>query len=1684
MIRVLIAILMLFFTVPAWAEFTSSNWTAMTTNGGFESAVGSEWTCTGCTGTGRVTSPVYAGTYSYNLKGTNAVLKQTLSLTANTAYNFTAHVRDNSASAGLTLKIVTTGQEEQAVTPISNPSFENSIASEWSCNVPGSAGYEGCGASSTWRTTSPVQHGTYALKATSVWDLEIDEEYEAWWGRKYSQNITIEANTQYTIKAYVRDNTASHGVSMWIDGSSSNCSVSDTPSNINTWTQLTCVIPSSNTATSKSINFAWTTFSGNGSDEFYVDNITVTKLAQTTVDVCSSTDTPSNINTWTQLTCLVPVTNSVTNPEIRIVSPDNTNQFYVDRVQQMGENGLTVRLPAGSADRRVKLYSSIGRVYKDTLVDSNGLINYSAGSVADGSYYWYITDIDGKTFVDNTNFISMTPSTESKVWTWTNSNLTKDIASDLVLRGDPDQDGNCLNNGSTGCYHVITRGGTDYAYLGPALGSNLAAGATVIVSSGTGAANLNDGNVNTYWQAGSSSANEYACIVFDSTKTFNRVIIRARSESNDDVYLGATVSVRVSPTDTGCEAGDFTAVTGATYTKGTKELRLSIPFSAQTKRYLRVNIDSGIGTPHKLWEIEVYNEDPSTNPASDIDFLVIRRESDTATINTDGVRYDSYVTESDGSKTFTKTYSGYGTVKVNYKKVGDTWRRKFTVNMTAQSDMTISNTIMRYVSTSVPCIAAKPFSTRNTESSGVPANVNSCSTFAGSTSSNGYSLTTMPPVWAIGFPEYTTLTSDSGCKAKYSSFGAITVDADLATIHSEENWVKVSSTYGVTADNKNPKFILLAGKDYEFISALRVAGTPDGDDAVAAGITSLADSYDKTGFDEIDKLLWSSAMYRVNINSNQDVCVALMQHDYSGWRVHWHDSNFIAIALNDSAIYRDMVYVWRRGGAWCGPDCGINTPGNAYNATPSFVSSSPYPTSTAFFLGYGYRRGWITVTADCSDTDRTCIKTSERDELYTYINNQIPSNGEIFSGLCALTWSTNLCNNQDVTAAMQGEFYIAYLSLQEMGVNVDQSKLNALKSNYINLFDSTDGYMHATKYGAWRTISDPSASGGAYRHAEPDWYAPSTARFVVPSGHSGSTAKFTVKKGADRGYLQVKKNGAAISGSPFDLYMDSWNTISSNAISMNSSGGILYGNIHNTSQAIMYKNVTPFSGLKRKITMRVRSLPTGPTGVNVAFYENEDCFGHDGNCYQSFGGVITADGNWQTITLNMTDPQWEDSDNIIHLRFDFYGGSATGNLLEIDWIKVAESDGSNEITIDDFTVDGPFAEVTLSETVSTGDVLLFQLRDTAVTKNASSSYYYVNLDKVTIGATSYEAEDSSAFQCGDFPFDCKDGYSLGWKRWKSPRFLLWEFISRAFFGISNLTDEQVRSHYEKMPATSQGYGSLMGYIATERGFPIPTVAGASEVKSYWGQFDAGNDNHYTQYNGASFLIWDGLAWSSLSGLGDSTLWYSWDDKSDIVKKTGTWTKEFNTGYVSTNEHGTSKYFNKSVWASSTTGSTIEVKGIPYTDLELYLVTGSSQGSVKVYFDNAGGGYDSGTTVDLTAGSGNNDTATKVFEQTGLSYSPLHKFKIEVLSGVVMFDFFKTKIKPSTLLELRVDEEFLLRKSVKNYVASNYDSQIYRSSISYSDWAGMDLFYTGKPLQAIKRKINIFLKGLFNRRMPQ
>lgn len=1550
---------------------------------------------------------------------------------------------------------------------IINPDFETALGSEWQCDGPPNC----------VRDNTVFQNGSYSYKLPIIDDGDGGPLVI-----RGQQAFTVTPNKAIIVTVRVRDTHAGLATKVMLStgtwgGGTSYCSVYDNPSNINVWTDIICNIPSNNTASTLYLSFGSniTAEPGYIGENRYIDNITVSESTGI-----------------------------------------------------LGE--VTLNLPVNSSGRTISLYDS-GGVEKQVIEATSNSVTFTG--VTNGSYFFRVTDTEGTIFLDNSDYISLAPQTKAEVWEWTNANLTKDATWNLVLNGDTNSNGNCLDNGETGCYMRLQRNGSNFLQMSAGLGSNLALNKTVVTSStisgtcGQVGSNCNatDGNVNTRWTA-SGTTNQWVCVDLGSVTSFNKIQLTARPEivGQNIIWYAPpgnyttlfdytpTVEFKVSPTDTGCNASDFQNIGSSTSIRrlGYQQL-LEAGFATQNKRYIKISY-VGTGSNFSASEIFVYNESANETPG-DIEHLQLSKDDYTYKFETN-IRYDSYINEQDGSITFTKNYPGWINMSVNYKQNadGNSWVKRFTITALTNLTMGLKNVLQSYEINNISkCFYTTSDNLDGSDTSGT------CGTYKNRMSnipeevyvvSNDGEFVVNPIIgFAPTFPAIFGLMPDNGANAHYKSSTVqhnwANSSQSISSLTATEIGTQIHLLYSERKQVGDFIFYMLNGKTYTFDVIVYRSVDPTFIQSNANGYTAYADAKGKTYLSKENKIFWTLTHQKY-----QPILIASDQLEYYLPSMNHYDRMWIeqsiwgVMGLNDREITQSILYIYRYSTLEnsIGSCNFIPADSTLSLSSPSLVDHCKVSFSTQFslLLGFAITRGHISVRPDCPLFDKTCIFPYERDDLLNNLLQFIPNNGEnnttaMFINPGFITSIGDTASNSDVSAYETGSALIALRSLLSAGAKVDPAKVEVVQNLFKSFYSASDGYILTSKYGFWQHKVNNGASGGTYKEGQgfPNTIGKgSYARFVVPSGHTNSTLSFTYRTQPNSGFINIYKNGNLTIDSPIDLYVanlpfknviwdptNTWldyvyypNTNAPNGYGYQDwilenkyvQNGIFYWNKPiGTSNNFMMKNIVDFSGANNQIEMRVRSFPNGPHTFVTYFVDGEDCTDYSGQCYtQAPSFTLPRDGTWQTVTVNMTSPNWEPTDTITHLRFDFIGQTTSSEgFIEIDYIAYKQNNGA-PTNIEGFDVD-TFRTINVSETVNTGDVIEI-LADAS--KNTSASGTKVSLDKLTIGGIVYEENDSN-FQCGTFTsnndklyVDCVNGFNLGWKRWKHSGILVWDFLSRVLWNQPIFSDSEIISHIENMPTSNLGNGTIQGWTQTKDDYHLP---------ENWG-FAGYLLPHASRYNASSSLLFDGILLKlGEKYLGDTTFWYKWDEKSYQFKTYGTWAKITEPG----NEPN--KYYQHFIWQSSTAGSYIEVKGITFSDIELYLIVGAGQGSVKVYFDN-GSGYDAGIIIDLATSS------NPIYQKLSQAYSPNYKVKIEVISGVVGIDYARIKSKFSEMFKYRLEIANKPYPMLGAAQKTNHGGTDYGTPVDQGSTA--ELFYNGEPLQSPKRRY--FRFGQFHRRKIQ
>lgn len=1552
---------------------------------------------------------------------------------------------------------------------IINPDFETILASEWECDSPPNC----------IRDNTVFQNGSYSYR------LPIIDNGDGGALTVHAQQaFTVTPNKAITITTRVRDTHAGLATKVSIStgtwgGGTSYCGVFDDPANINVWTNIVCNIPDTNIASTLYISF-----SNNltGESQYighytYFDNITVS-------------DAPG----------------------------------------ELGQ--VTLNLPVNSAGRSISLYDG-GGIEKQVVEAAGNSVTFTG--VANGVYYFRVTDTDGTTFLDNSNYETLAPQTKAEVWTWTNANLTKDSTWNLVVNGDTNSNGNCIDNGETGCYMRLQRNGANFLQMSAGLGPNLALNKAVVTSSAISGTcgqvgsncNATDGNVNTRWTA-SGTINQWICVDLGSVVSFNKIQLTARPEMVGENLIwyappgnltGAssvtpTVEYQVSPTDSGCNATDFQYIGPSTNIRRLmSQYMLEAGFATQSKRYVKISF-LATGSNFSVYELFVYNESINEIPG-DIEHIQLSKDDYTYKFETN-IRYDSYINEQDGSITFTKNYPGWLNMNVNYRlsSDGNSWTKQFTITALANLTMSLKNVLQTYeIDTINKCFytTCSDIGTVNLSFADITG---TCGTYKDRVNSklpyssayvvsNDGEYEVVPIIgFAPSFPAIFGLMPDNGAGAHYKTSTTQHMESssaqNISSMTSTEVGTQIHLLYSERKITGEPIFYLINGKSYTFDVIIYRSVDPSHIQGNTNGYIGYADAKGKSYLSKENKVFWALTHQRyqlISVSSDQTMYYLASNFPYE--RMWIEPSIWGVMGLNDKNITQSVLYIYRYSDL-------ANTVGACSFIPNNSTISMTYPSLIndckggqaihfALLLGFAVTRGHVNIRPDCPIYDKTCILPFERDQLLEYIMQFVPNDGEnnttpmwINPGFGANLGNT--LNVSDVSAYETGYRLIALKSLLSIGAKVDPAKITVVENLFKSFYSSTDGYILTTKYGLSHPKINAGASGGKYDEIQGLSLSAgrgSYIRFVVPSGHVNSTLSFTYRTQPNNGYINIYKNNALSSDSPINLYVPNlpfrtsiWDPANvwtdyvyyPNSNAPNGYGfqewllenkyvqnGIFYWNKPaGTANNFMMKDISDFSGANNQIEMRVRSFPNGPHTFVTYFVDGEDCTVFSGQCYtQAPNATLPRDGTWQTVTVNMTSSNWEPSDVISQLRFDFIGQTtASEGFIEIDYIAYKQNNGTATI-IEGFDID-TFRTIDTTTTVSTGDVLEF-MADVGLP--TGSSGLKISLDKLTIGGVVYE-EDDSNFQCGtpisDYDIvyvDCVNGHNQFWKRWKEPNILIWDFLSRVLWNQPIFSDTEVTSHIEHMTTSTLGNGTFLGWNQTKDDYHLAASWNLNE--------------HTSKYNATTGLLTDGILLRlGEKYLGDTTFWYKWDEKSPQFKIYGTWT---NISDTTINEN-----YQHYVWRSSTVGSYIEIKGIPFTDIELYLKTGAGKGSVKVYFDN-GTGYDTGVIINLAL------ATNPIYQKTGQTYSPSYKVKIEVVSGLVDVDYARIKSKFSEMFKNRLKIATLPYPMIGEAQDTLYGTNAYGKHTA-SPGSSAELFYTGESLQSLKRRS--FRFGQFHRRKIQ
>ena len=1196
-------------------------------------------------------------------------------------YSTTGSIHSTGISAGSSLNLFGT-------LSITNGGF-NTDTTGWAClDTAGSA----CTTFAAV-TSSPILDGAKALQA--------DDNSSA--RRAIAQQaVTIIANTEYTVTAYARDDQTDTGGTLRIrtdsyTGGSDICTTTDTVSNQNVWTKLTCIIPSSNTDTSVYIQLLdyqdiddsqyWDQVEIVGIGPFitgtYFLHITDTD-GQNFLDN-SNWETLTKGDTWTwsdsSLTC-----------RSDVASPAHANCGTSWGFEERGSSGAWYRtlkknatsdyvlqsLPLGSNLASGKHTFTSGSYFGigTNMSFESGVWTGAYGTCASGCVVDTGTKADGAQSLKipyaapynlmYNGITGLTGSTTYTVWVRIKNNLTGGNA--LVKFETPDcytmytstsnnawtwYSGVCTTNpGQTSTNLIIgnisaTAGDVWFDSIHVCQGNN-------VRCDGMGA-NITDGSMWNRWYHASSTG--FITVDLGSSQTFNAIQL-AMADHEGYGYNAYKISGSA-------DNSSFTEI--LTGTRLQYDNSLWIYFADKTYRYIKIEATS-VYTRPELWEVKVFNINGG-NATGDIDELYAHWAGGASLLHIyNGVTYDSRVTNGDGSVTYTKTYSAYGgnlVVDTTYKKVSENaWKKtiKITVPNTAESwRVAVRNGLIKNTTEVKHRVHSDGAGTWVTEDHTDYGDMG-----VGEADYRVFQFATLCDPQCYG------IVADDGWNAKWVIYSDSepagskeTMELTGTYANPVSSWKQSYNNYG--KQENGLRYITVAGNSsVELNTYYFYSDDPSYMGTAPYAYIAFMDGKGYSSLDVVDKIFTGASFQSIRIRDTTQQATqwvsAAAGYESQG---QWNDSLYAAMGVGNQGIAERMLNQYRQAASY-----------QPILYTDTFISSADYN----WWSGLNF-------AAYCKSRFNTSISASEVRTRVDALLSTINANGESIGSDYGDDSYINTLMTPDMYIRVQmmtiqelrsGKYLLPVCGTPPCWSSSDETKLSNAITALRSLYDATNKYIHFSKYGHWYREPQGSASGGNHYISSDYVYAEGATgetgaimRFVVPSGHTNAALVVHYEKNSDNGRLIVKKTGTPVTQSPIEQY--------------------------NASQT--------------------------------------------------------------------------------------------------------------------------FTSTAITETVSTGDVLTFIVSSA---KHASSTGYITSIDKLVIGGTSYE-EDNANWTCAGGWVDCSNGRSLGWKTWKDQAWVwLFELIYRNTFNESMFNDAQLTDHFEQMHFPDLSNGSFGGYNQMGNNDYVPT----------------------------------------------------------------------------------------------------------------------------------------------------------------------------------------------------------------------------------------------------------------------
>ncbi len=1314
-----------------------------------------------------------------------------------------------------------------------------------------------------------------------------------------------------------------------------------------------------------------------------------------------------------------------------------------------GTGDVTINLPSGSTGRRVSLYNTNGEeAYNVTSGDTSATITTPTA----GTYFWRVTGTDGATFLDNSDWITVA---RGDVWAWADANLT--CRSDVALPASP----NCTaswtmeERGGAGAYYVAFKKNatSDYAYQTLPLGSNLTTGKTITTSSSGGTIGTNMG-----FETGTASS---WSAMYGTCGSGCTVANTKASEGTYSHEFTSPTSTQVRFQTISVTANMYYSLQ-ASFWPGMSNVDMRADVRSSDDTQSLCTIISAVNS--QAWGTKTCNINTGANTSVLVRIYVAANGSTTGSGWVDDVRL----------------CLGAGGCSPTGATLNDAdhttrWFTTTAVPQWVKIDMGVSPPTYNMVRLVTTPEGDRGY--RNHIISGSNDDISYTTIYTGS----GYAgrLKSDPSLW-IDFAPQTY---------RYLKIEATSVFTQAELSEVEVYNVAGTSGLGDIAEiSVNSDASWWKGFNFSNVTYSSKAVNQDGSTTYSKGLSlSGTDTLTlDTTYKKLSENAWEKSV-KLTSNFNGQLAIRnTIVRDSANIRHRVHSNGAQAMDTKDYTLddgtYSGLPQVFQMA-TWCDPQCfgivaddGYSAKWHAINGTtpPAGIKESLEVSATkkygfanwgGAYAQYGKEAStgvrYINVTSGTPLTldffyffsdDPAYKRTAELSYIamadgkgFSHLNNL----DKLFVGAAyqlARIRSTDQQTTQWLVAApgyaYDGEHNDSILIAMGLG---DKGTAERLYEQF---------RKSVTKQPI--TYDDPLNKVSS----DLAWFMALTYSKYLKSKFNTAVDLVEVRSRADAYIAAVDANGESLN---LDYADDTWIS------DLMTADMWVRGQMETILELRAAKALLPTCGtapcwaaseetkLQNAITA-LRSLydPTnkyikaakyghwaralnGSFSGGAQYYSQDYAYSQEGMTGATMRFVAPATG---TLTLYTSK------------------NSTYGNMVvKLNGTPVAGS------PFDLYNATVLFQQSITAFAVVAGDVITFSV---ANSKNVDSTGYRVSIDRLTIGANTYEENDAN-WQCGSI-VDCTEGRTKGWATWKDQNWLwLYELIYRNVFGEQLFLNSQLIDHFENLAIPDLSNGSIMGYNSMGNNDYIPGeyYITSSPYYSTRGKYHRGGD-------GALFAL---SAYRLLEDyLGGETfgISYRFQEDSSLLTYNGTWTKSAHV--YSANNQDTNYPDGDQYKYSTTAGNYVELsfKG---TDVLWYATKGSGYGTANVYID---GVLD---TSGISLANASTTYKNLIYSKTGLAYGD-HKIKVEVATaGNVNVDVFKVKTRPSWLSSLRKALETKVRAVSHEYICTESELTCYGDSDTSArrDSNGWNNYYRGGLLTNAFPKARFFFEGIYIRR---